>query len=143
MISHVSIEAPVGEVFERLVKPDYRVLWIQNAFNIRYDGNAPCTAPGAAFVQVQKDGGNTIRFRGVNLNVEEPNMFRYRLMDRMFVIDTTYRLLTHHSGTLVQMSAELRGKNPVSQIIGRWTAGVRQRLASEELSALKRLCEGA
>lgn len=143
MIAHVAIEAPVEKVFERLVDPDYRVQWIQNAFNIRYDGGVSCSAPGASFVQVQKEGGKTLCFRGLNLSVEEPNIFRYRLSDHMFDIESTYRLVTLQSGTLVQMTAELRGRNPVTKVISRWTAGARQRLAGEELHALKQLCEGA
>lgn len=143
MIAHITIDAPLEKVFEKLIVPDYRMLWGKNVFNIRYDAGASPDAPGASFVQVHKEQGRTLSFKGKNLVVEAPHMYRYQLSDRKYELVALYRLVNLHTGTLVQLSAEMNGRNPFASMLGRFVSQARLRMACEDLATLKKLCESA
>lgn len=138
----LTIEAPVEMVFEHIVNPDFRMAWLRDMIDIRYQNPSSSRAPGASFVQIQKKGGKSMTLQGTNLAIDLPYMFRYRLADDAFESESMFRLKQVGDLTELELTSRLQGRHPVASLIARTTSRLRRRAVRQELAVLKQLCEG-
>ncbi|QHE51852.1 SRPBCC family protein [Pontibacillus sp. HMF3514] len=137
----VTINAPLSTVFQTIATASEREQWTRDVISITYNDPASEQNEGTTFQQKQKEGKMTNTYEGKNLQVTEPSLFSYQLMNKAFTMTVSYHLTDQGEMTLVEQRYEVEYHNRFAKFMGKLFQGMTNKIAKDILDGLKRYVE--
>ncbi|KGX89596.1 SRPBCC family protein [Pontibacillus marinus] len=137
----VKINAPLSTVFQTIATASEREQWTRDVISVTYNDPANEQIEGAMFQQKQKEGKMTNTYEGKNLQVTEPSLFSYQLMNKAFTMTISYHLTDQGEMTYVEQHYETEYHSGFAKFMGKLFQGMTNKIAKDILDGLKMYVE--